>query len=317
MSDKNVFSSLYHWAYRQGENFTTDAFVYVVNQLINRNSDLARSFLGWLCFNDENCAAFARAWPPCIQPHHRGETGIPDIWFETREVLVLVEVKTASNLQKGQLRQYHQILKDDGRRGQLVLLTAFHADCAPDEEPHLRRRWADVEQWFNDHRIAVADAVLSFLVEQFLTFLRSEVMPANHVEWQYVEGVKSLVNLTAMLEEACKTTKLTVTKTPAFNYAGFNLPDGLWTGVYFDNPDVVVFEYTKQDLGVANCFGQLAGWGKRPNNGHWATTLDLSDATTHFFALDKYGQQTCLVDFVARANREAQKCLSSSAPTTP
>jgi len=212
MANKDVFSSLYRWAYRQGENFTTEAFVFLLNELRDRDPAISCALLNWLCF--DGVPPFCASNPPIICPWSKHTGGTPDIRIEGSNELVLVEVKKGSDLHQGQLAAYRSILKNEissaGNKS-LVLLTAYHATFGPHEEPDVWKRWGDVEEWLGKR--SSSDPVAKFLIDQFRGFLRGEGMALNRVEWQYYEGVKSLISLTDMLQQALRDANVPTTQT--------------------------------------------------------------------------------------------------------
>lgn len=200
-STADLFSSLFRWAHRQGENFTTDGFVFVVNELVRREPDVARSFLLWLCFGHDAAGDAFSTRLPLLETQCRSEDGTPDILIRSPELFVLIEVKKGSDLHPGQLSRYHaHLARQAVATKRLILLTAHDATFEESEAPHLWRRWGDVEAWLERH--PPTDTVAKFVVGQFLEFLRRQIMAIERVDWQYVEGAKALYRLTTMLGKA-------------------------------------------------------------------------------------------------------------------
>lgn len=308
MSDhrKDLFSSLFKWAYRQDENFTTDAFVFLVGELMNREPLLTKRFLGWLCFEDEGATTFAGL--PNIGTQLKTDDGTPDIHISAPGVFVLVEVKKGSDLHEGQLRQYHGLLqKREEAVKRLVLLTAFDATFADDERPHRWIRWDEVTTWFM--RNPPTDQVAMWLVAEFLSFLRRQVMTIEKVEWQYVEGSKALFSLTAMLEKALELATIPQhQRSAAWNSRGVYTKDKqFWVGIYMNRPEMLRFQFdaAKPDVKKLSEFG----W-EFLDNAH-TTTLDLSTEGVHFFARTKESQLALVTEFVRNAFATASKCITT------
>lgn len=303
MGNKDVFSSVYRWARRQGENFTTDAFVYLLKELLDREPPIARGLLSWLCFGDANPNAFANLCARHIDTQCRDEEGTPDIWIRTSDTLVLIEVKKGRDLRRGQLRDYRQLLNralqnQCARTGALVLLTAYRATFEPDEKPDQERRWSDVERWFEKN--PASGTVPQFLVEQFIRFLRGQVMTIEKVEWQYVEGARSLSRLTAMLAKACENLGVAVEKGSAHGHQGWYIKgEPFWLGVYLNQPDSLVFEYTKDDAQAKKELTDRA-W-QLLDNKNVADVFKLTGERNYFFAREKDSQLKAIEDFVKKA----------------
>lgn len=329
---KNLFSPLYRWASanRQGENFTTDAFAALLRemigrelQLVGRDSGLASRFLGWLCFDCEKCGFFGPKTE--VDTQWVDEHGRPDMRISDADesALALVEVKTFTNLRENQLQDYLKILdKEAAAKKSLVLLTAFDASVGDHEKPLIRwRRWHEVDKWLSDNR--PNEPVLRFLIKEFCSFLRETGMSFDHVEWEYVRGVKSLVDITNMISQACYEKKVTSTcKTPGMGWS-----DGEpWVGVYSDRNQFSVgvrwhsprfvrfqFEYASAD---PEKLKDERGW-QQGADGRWETPLDLESEDVHFFALITQHQKDRLADFIKNAYDAAQRCTAANQPPPP
>lgn len=307
MFRRDLFSSLFRWAHRQGENFATDGFVFVVNELVRREPDVARSFLRWLCFGNEAATALSGDLPQ-LGTQRRSEEGTPDIFLQTSELFVLIEVKKGSDLHPGQLRQYHDLIaRQTAPTKRLILLTAHDATFDRGEAPALWWRWADVEAWLG--RKAFSDPVAQFLVGQFLDFLRRQVMTIERVDWEYVEGVKALYRLTTMLGKALEQAGVPPSRNSfAWDSRGHYIKSGqFWTGIYMDRPELLRFQFAGAKPDVAQL--KERGWEYLENA--YATTLDLSSENTHFFSCIAGSQLKILTDFVSKAHEVGEQCIAA------
>lgn len=309
MSDTDIFSPLFRWAHRQGENFTTDAFVGVVKVMLKREESLAKRFLGWLCFGNESTFSFCGTLPQ-IGTQLRSEDGTPDVHVAASGLFSLIEIKKGSDLHAGQLSQYHSLLaRRDEPAKSLVLLTAFDATFLPAEKPHHWWRWGQVAEWLE--RNPPTDEIASWLVREFLTYLKRQVMTIDKVEWQYTEGTKSLYNLTTMLGKALEQAGIPVqARSSAWDDRGHYTKDKLfWTGIYYNEPQLLRFQFEVAKPDVAK-LGEH-GWALLDR---YATTLDLSAESVHFFALTKESQLSLLTTFVKNAHQTATQCIAFTAP---
>lgn len=310
MSGVDIYTPLYRWAgeNRQGEDFTTDAFVFLVSVLLERENAIGIRFLGWLCFGEE--VAFGKSTPRIGTQLHTAE-GRPDIYVEAPGVFVLIEVKKGSDLHSDQLSQYDRVLRERKRTDpalttNLVLLTAFQPTLSDSEPPHRSIRWSEVATWLEHQLPKMSDVVVAWLIRQFLAFLRRQVMTIEKVDWQYVEGTKALLNLTTMIARALEQAQLQGSKGSASNYAGFYVRGGFWIGVFFDRPEILRFQFESakpdpQKISLESAWQEI--------DGRLAVLLDLSMEDVHFFALSKESQLKRITDFVKVANESAFRCV--------
>lgn len=237
----NLYSSLYRWAYRQSENFCTDALVFLINQLLEEERELGLRFVNWLCFRDER----ARCGPNGLRvtTQVRENEGTPDIRIEADDFLCLIEVKKGSDLHHGQLRQYRAMLERENRKQTRLVLLTVHKPTIEEEEPDLHLYWSDVASWLISH--APQKPAIIFLVEQFLAFLKEEVMSFEPINWQYVEGTKCFLTFGNMLGKALGDASIPSRVQQAWDSRGYYI-DGkkFWVGVYLNDPETLCFEFS-------------------------------------------------------------------------
>lgn len=309
LNSPDLFSSLFRWAHSQHENFATDAFVFVVNQLLHRAPDVACEFLHWLCLDNQGENPFLHCLPQLSTQFH-ADTGIPDIVLRAPNVFILIEVKKDSDLHTGQLNQYHTLLRDDPRRTEqtkrLVLLTVHQATFEEHEKPDLHRRWGEVESWWS--RKTITDPVAAFLIHQFCAFLRKQVMALEKVEWPLVDGARSLLHLMNMLnvvlDAAVKTTITKYTPSRTWYAPGFYVDEkNYWVGVNLERPEFMQFEFSSAQPDKERFLAETDG---RLIDGKYAFRLDLASEQVHFFACSKETQYTLLKDFVLDSYLKAE-----------
>lgn len=302
----DLFSTLYHWAQHQEENFTTDAFVYIVNYLLTHEPCLGRRFVEWVCFGDNSFDSFGSSRIIVATQVH-DDDGTPDIRIETSDCFILVEVKKASNLHEGQLTQYHTILKRSSKTiRRLVLLTDYRVEYQEEEKPHRYIRWFHVADWMRHHDPSTDSG--RFLYAQFLLFLRRQMMTVEQVGWEYFAGIKAFRNLVTMLGKALEIAEVPVSKFQgASEWIGYFLDKGhCWTGVNYSRPNIVRLTIETKDFD-GDRFMTL-GRGEL-QNGKPVFELDLNTEAVHFFARTSDSQLAVLTEFLRNAYQDAKSCL--------
>lgn len=314
MNNDNIFLALYRWARanQQGENFTTDAFASLLREMINRDSQLASRFLGWLCFGSERCCFFGRETK--VETQWTAEGGRPDIRITDRQAIAIVEVKTESNVGPCQLKHYRQIVNGESvPQKRLILLTvSFDASVGEDEKllDHWRR-WHEVEERLRES--TSCDRVVQFLIEQFTSFLKGSGMAYDRVEWQYIDGVKSLVDLTQMLVEACNQAGVSLAANPRLAWGDGNPWLGLctagnkfWISALLKRPELVRFRFNNPNADDIK-LNAVTNWKKA--DGVWERSLNLSSEDVYFFSRSKKHQVDVLANFIKEAHDVATECL--------
>jgi hypothetical protein len=301
----DLFSTLYHWARQQEENFTTDAFVFVLNHLLTHEDLLGRNFVDWICFGESSSDSLGTA-PITVTTQFHDEDGRPDIRIETPLCFILMEVKKASGLHEGQLSQYHAILtKSPKPTKRLVLLTNYQATYENEEKPHRELRWCDVADWMKRH--SPATEVGRFLYAQLLLFLRKEMMTVEHVGCEYLSGMEAFENLKVMLQKALELAKIPGVRSQGTNeYSGYNLDrNQFWTGLFHDSADMIRFQI------IAKTFDKtrLREYGGKIDDTIPTFFFRLTDS---FFAEASDCQLRKLTDFLLATYNNARACVSKS-----
>ena len=130
-------------------------------------------------------------------------------------------------------------------------------------------------------------------------------MVYDRVEWQYVEGVRALSRLTAMLARACELASIPIRKGSAQGCQGWGVTDApFWVGVYFEEPETLVYQCNRVEPAVLQVLSDH-GW-QRIATGHHAKVLDLGSEAIHFLAREKESQLQVINDFVSHAYREGK-----------
>jgi hypothetical protein len=283
----NIFHSLSKYAQLSTENFLTESFVYVLQQCLAR-SPTAKMLLGQLIGLDLVHDLSTPA-PIELSTQVSLEGGIPDIQIMVPGALhCYVEVKHDSHLGEGQLEYYHDLLQQSPEPlKSLVLLTRSRASAAETKLTSSQYHhvcWYEIHRWL--HELEGHDEVLDYLIRDFTNFLEEKSMSHTRINWQYEEGVASLIDFTIMLESAIGETMVDrkVTKSAGWSWRGFYVDGDVFVGIRYDMPVLLVFE---NDTGNNPTF-------KR----------DLHLPAVHFFSLDAGEQYEAIVNFLTISSKE-------------
>ncbi|HUS45182.1 MAG TPA: hypothetical protein VM219_04025 [Phycisphaerae bacterium] len=303
-----MFSMLYRWSYRQGENFTTDAFACLLGLLAQEEATAAIGFVSWLCFGDQQ---FTLGSIPKITTQAATGEGTPDMTIDSREILAFVEVKVGSGFGETQVERYSRLLRSQaaGRRKRLVLLTVDRPDDVSDTDLRCLR-WHEVADHLLKMRLKVKSPVALFLTGEFVTFLKEQIMTIEHVGWQLPDGIAAMRNLIQMLGVALQAAPIPIyRRTAGWDWIGYYLGNntGLWAGIRHSSPAVVSLEFASAtaDRKAFEALGR-GEW----NDGKPKFLLDLSSEAVHFFARSKESQLDLLTGFLRQAYADARSCVA-------
>lgn len=326
--ENNLFSTLYRHAYRQGENFTTDAFVYLLRTWLCSESDSesACEFLTWLCFDNPQRTVGDNRFknPKNIRIDTRRTIGCglrPDIIIEERDSSVcLIEVKTWSNFHENQLTNYRDCLDDQFKavtHKRLVSLTVypyvFKESCAP----HTTRYWSEVARRLDSHEIK--DYYTSCLAKQFVQFLKDEKMSVDRVE-PFMDGIKALTGFMLMLETAIRGLPDAFPRRHGqWDSAGFYFTTTsikYWAGIDYENPKQLMLDI-QSDTNQHKDSLENNGWSKN-RWGNYCIILDLDSETTDFFNAQEKSdlQLEKLVNFLQTSCQSANGSFGQTSAST-
>ncbi len=284
----NIFSILSRYAFRQEENYLTEALVYLLNTILEKEEQIGLVILTNLC-GEKTAAWISESEVISIATQFSTEGGIPDIVINAGdEKMVLVEVKHDSSLGEGQLESYYaylEKLKTDDK--QLVLLTRSRHSIQEtnlDQELFHHVCWYEISGWLSEADFQ--DEVVKYLVEQFLDFLKEKEMSMEKITWEYIQGVPAMLNLVTMIGTAISEVfpESSTKKTVGASWAGYYV-EGIFIGFRYASPLLIVFE---NDTG---------------NNPTFKRDLHLEKV--HFFSLTAGDQLECLIDFVGNSFEES------------
>jgi len=314
----NLFSSLLRRAYGQGENFTTEAFVWLLKLLLDRERSVGQRLIGRLCFGKEACPEVNDS-RLLISTQELTEEGKPDICVSSTVLLAFVEVKTGSGLGKDQIGRYLRALEQraNGRTTRLTLLTRGSVEFAEAEaKPHLSVRWHAVADWLCQETERIESESVRFAVEQFVGFLEEQIMSIEHVGWEYTNGIIAMRRLVEMLEEALHRAEIEIyKKTPSWTWMGYYLKNKeFWVGIRYAEPNRLLLGYedATADSEKLSSLEDLEASGlpieQMYCNGKAEFVLRLDDERVHFFAMSKENQLIKLIDFLKKAYSQALAC---------
>ncbi len=315
LSMDNLFLRLHKWAWRQDENFLTEAFAFILEYLLENESEAAVRLLdnftkGFFRLRREEAALMdVRTQAPHVE-------GRPDLELRTARQLAFVEVKSESEVDQAELDNYRKILEKSGLpQTALILLTRYPANLSPDKAvPDISIRWYQVAEWMEQERNRYTFQMVSdFLVKQFLGFLTERRMIMGQVTWELAGGVRSLLALRVMLYEAA-------------NACGFKPSIGAWqdfmgirlngkdyrAGIHYDKPEILRFETwdskvnkeAAEQLGI----GRVYLWSNKTDYG-WYRELNLESEEAHFFSRSKASQLQFLEEFLDECRKKVEQVV--------
>ncbi len=197
----DLLSRLNRWAYRQDENFMTEAFVYLL-QFLQEHEQVAAVQLFKKISNGHIDVTAADCNEVTIITQVATSDGRPDIQIKSTISLGYIEVKSESGLGLDQIKRYRSALSKSGYADTfLVLLTKYPlGNGLNHHKPDLCLRWSDIYEYLT--QLIITKDLSRYVVDQFKQFLESKGIVMDHVSWQLVEGVTSLHNLLNMIGKA-------------------------------------------------------------------------------------------------------------------
>ncbi len=146
-------------------------------------------------------------------------------------------------------------------------------------------------------------------------------MTLTQVSHNMPEGLRALWNLVNMLFEAAGACKVSVRKSPGWDYLGIKL-DGMkyWVGVKYDDPDKLWFatrcridpEAAKR-LGA----GEIREVSWVPGGFRWRRSAELGSEAVHFFSRSKVSQMQWLESFLRESIAMARSIETPDQPPIP
>jgi hypothetical protein len=300
--ENNLLLRLHKWAWRQDENFLTEAFAHLLQHLLNDEPEAAVRILQFMT-KDFLVLSPAEARSVEVRTQVFTVEGTPDLQLRTSKQTALLEVKSESDADPEQLKRYRKLLRDSGLPSRLILLTRYPVNLGEhDEQPDTLIRWYEVAEWLEQERDRCASELSKHLVSQFLGFLRQRNMTMEQVTWQLSGGVRALRALNNMLYEAANACGLKAQVLGDRTSLGIYLDKrNYWIGIEYDQPENLCFRtwYREVDKDAAERLGidGLYEWTTEPGYG-WKRSLNLESEDVHFFARSKASQLQRLKQFL-------------------
>jgi hypothetical protein len=320
----NLFARLHKWAWRQDENFTTEALAVVLEQLLAVAPAVGVRLVSRLTGGFIDLPAEA-AGSIQLQLQFEAEAGRPDLEIRSPNRLVWVEVKVESELRAGQLEGYRLLLKEIGvEETRLGLLTRYPVEFGcEDARPDVQVRWYEIADWLESEMTAIeaVGEVACFLAGQFLDFLRARRMTLTQVSRFLPEGLRALPDLLNMLYEAAAACKVSVHKSANWQEIGANLAGRkYWIGVSYTDPSTLWFgtrcridPEAARKLGV----GEITEVDWVPGRYRWWRSADLDSEAVHFFSRSKVSQYEWIEKFLRECLTLARSIETPDQPPIP
>lgn len=308
MFTENIFAALGKYNSAVDENYLTESFVFLVNELLHRAPLFGADFLSHICVNN-NEFRFAPDETIRVSTQEVTEHGTPDIKISSPDKLIYIEVKHDSPLGIQQISRYKKALESSiVPIKRVLLLTQFAVDLDESEKPYKHIRWFEIHNYLTSLKAEIDDPICSYLIDSFNSFLEAKQMTLQKVTWEYINGLPAMINLINMIEVAIQSSGIefykTYPKSAGWDFKGFNLQNQeYWCGIYFNNPLVLTFElmdkakFDKSKLPEPTYLlqeGKKRLWFRLP--------LD----EIHFFSIDKDKQLNEIIKFVKASHSEAE-----------
>jgi hypothetical protein len=303
LPENNLLLRLHKWAWRQDENFLTEAFAHLLQHLLIDEPEAAVRILqsitnGFLAL----CPGEARSVE--VRTQVFTVEGTPDLQLRTSKQIALLEVKSEADAHPEQLKRYRKLLRDSGLPSALVLLTRYPVTLGEqDERPDAIIRWYQVAEWLELERNRYAfKPVSEHLVSQFLDFLSGRNMTMGQVTWELSGGVRALRALNDVLYEVANACGLQAQPWGDRSSLGIFLDKrNYWIGIQYDQPESLSFQTWNRevDKDAAERLGinGLYEWADKGRYG-WHRPLDLESEDVHFFARSNTSQRQVLEQFL-------------------
>jgi hypothetical protein len=338
----NVFIALGKWAERQGENYSTELFAFLLSYLLDNDPRIGLQLLAFVT-NGFFPAEDERSRDVKISTQVRTEHGIPDIELRSSDAISLIEVKAGARLGKKQLESYRSILDLSGAPDtQLILLTKYLVPSRT-HEPDYALRWFQIAEKLEDLILnKESSSVSEFLVDQFLGYLRSRNMALVEVKSPISEALKSheqiygdealrfkRVRSLAQMDrfpELAPLRNILQMMGEALDAVGYEPKprldsgqhQGGWIGynlfairyfftVYYTNPEDLVFETNlgKGDI-RPNIDVSTGCFASRGGYSYWENRLDLAQPSRGFLSMKRSEQFELIKEFCKSSLEQAE-----------
>jgi len=300
---ENIFSALAKYSSRESENYLTEAFVFLLTHLLERDRRTAVKILDQLCVKDEGFS-FDPEQTIIISTQKTTEQGRPDIEILAPNTRIYIEVKDYASLGYRQIERYRKALEACREKNKcIVLLTRFAVELEGDPEPDKHVRWFQVYNWLAEAELE--GPVSQYLARALMTYMEENQMSIQKVGWEYINGVPALTNLMNMIQVAIESLSLPIhQRTAGWDWKGLYILDNEhFCGIYFDRALTLVLDVTKGKYDSA-----MLAEPRYPIEETQSSIRFLLDLeATHFFSLNKDEQLELITTFLRASLEDAEK----------
>ena len=335
--NENLFFNLHRWAVRQDENFTTEAYVYLLNHLFKYEPTIATNIIrkmtdGFLDLKKDQTEKINITTQTII------DEGKPDIEISTDEFLIFVEVKIDSEIGENQLMKYKDSLNNTkNKKTRLILLSRYPLTSSINGEPDYAIRWYQIADWLeNELENDQINAVSKYFIDQFYGFLKKRNLTISKVKSEVSKGLKSYQKRFGDIAESLKRMRsfekmnsdkdlhplrdllklmdqaLTSIETETKPRLESGKMKGGWAGyvfdrlkyalcVYYSQPENLVFETFNLKINPNKYDGELGVIWQEGKKLRWRNELNLADLDIQFFSSTKKTQLKIIEDFLKQS----------------
>ena len=142
--DSNIFFALSKYNSAIDENYLTESFVFLINELLRRELIYGTECLNHICTKNSEFI-FTADETIRVSTQEVTEFGTPDIKISSVDKLIYIEVKHDSHLGSRQISRYKQALESSKAHiKKIILLTRFTEDLDETEQPYKHIRWFEI-----------------------------------------------------------------------------------------------------------------------------------------------------------------------------
>lgn len=297
-TENNVFLALFKYAHRQGENFTTAAFVHLLRHLLDNEPRAAAGLFRKLTKDWLQLEAVATAEVQIVSQKRTAKGEQPDMQIIAPTGRnAIIEVKLGAGLRLNQL-DYSQDANTT-----LVFLTRYPLEFGLEVEGPPQIRWHQVTDWLKDAGKIVEHETSSYLLNQFKDFLAGMGVTMEPVDESFFTGVQSLGNFMAMLREAVVAVGGTNLAKSIDNIEvgfAFKWKERVYfTGIYFEQPHVLRLQIDGNKSTIDPTRAVDHGFTMVRNGRNCTRQLDLKEVTG-FLNPSKDDQVRVIEEFLAK-----------------
>lgn len=310
------------WINRQDENFLTEAFVCLLQNLLQSDFNAGKDLIFVLLTGNKNTTTIKNIPKSAdyieIKTQINTAYGRPDIVIKLNDLIAFIEVKKESALGHLQLKRYRKELNSCFvSEKRLILLTRYSCTINHiDEKPDIHIKWYDIAFCLEEIRKnSCLNIENKFLIDQFLGYLKYEGIYMEKISWELSPGVKSLRNLINMFGYVIENidSKLLTQRSAGWDWIGYYVLDKkAWCGIIYDAPSKLVLHTHDVKINIENKpdFGEIRESNYyKPDGKRWYNEIELESEDEHFFARSKPSQIKCIEEFLKKSIEGFEKVV--------